>query len=181
LTRPHFTIYIQYIISFIKNYVLVFIGVGLSACGPDLAEECNTLAPIAASIEVGTGATDFTPIGTQTRFELGPQGGWHVYASIRTQGLYPGVLGEFDETAPKITYRLNNDAGEIVGGFEGLPKPMRDLGNNTAAMVGEFAILAIDDASLAEGLSVTVIAKVEDACGKLVETSTKTVLSESAL
>ena len=153
----------------------------LWACGSDTIEECETLAPIAASIEVGTGATEFTPIGDQTRFELGPQGGWHVYASIRTLGLYPGVLGEFDDTAPKITYRLNNDEGEMVGGFEGLPKPLRDLGNNTAAMIGEFAVLAFDDASLAEDLPVTIIAKAEDACGKLVETSTKTVLSESAM
>ena len=165
----------------LKSYLLALTAFVLWSCGSDITEECETLAPIAASIEVGTGATEFTPIDAQTRFELGPQGGWHVYASIRTMGLYPGILGEFDETAPKIGYRLENEAGEMVGGFEGLPKPMRDLGNNTAEIIGEFAVLAFDDASLAEGLPVTIIAKVEDACGKLVETSTKTILSESAM
>ena len=160
---------------------MALIALGLWGCGSDKIEECETLATVSASIEVGTGATEFTPIGPETGFELGPQGGWHVYASIRTVGLYPGVLGEFDETAPQISYRLENEAGEMVGGFEGLPKPMRGLGNNTAEIIGEFAVLAFDDASLAEGLPVTIIAKVEDACGKLVETSTRTILSESAM
>ena len=181
LTRPLFAIYILYIVPLIKTCILALIAFSLCACGSDTIEECETLATVNASIEVGTGATEFTPIGPETGFELGPQGGWHVYASIRTMGLYPGILGEFDETAPKITYRLNNEAGEMVGGFDEVPKPMRNLGDNAAEIIGEFAVLAFDDASLAEGLPVTIIAKVEDACGKLVETSTKTVLSESAM
>ena len=152
-----------------------------TSCEAELPEECEGLLMVPSSLAIGTGSGMYEPIGMTTLFEQGPQGGWHVYASLRATGLFGGTPGVFDETLPLVTYKLNAEDGSLTGGFESQPRAMKSTGNDETELVGEFAVLGIDDPSLAEGIEVTITAKVRDVCGQFVETSTRTRLTESAL
>ena len=151
-----------------------------ASCEAELPEECEGLLMVPSSLAIGTGSAMYEPIGMTTLFEQGPQGGWHVYASLRATGLFGGTPGVFDETLPLVTYKLNAEDGSLTGGFESQPRAMKSTGNDETELVGEFAVLGIDDPSLAEGIEVTITAKVRDVCGQFVETSTRTRLTESA-
>ena len=98
---------------------LSFLGCELSISPCELAE---TYTP---SVQVGMGESRFVSIddGDLVPFHYGPQGGQHVYGSIRTQGFAPGFALVFGgvRDGVDINYSLYASDTEIGwGGGEGI-------------------------------------------------------------
>lgn len=114
----------------------------LAACDPNLAP----------GLEIGTGEIAFVPLtdGDTLQIIQGPQGGFHLLASLRVHGIAPGDRGDLTEpTNPTITFSVTDDAGDghiAIGPItQGLDSaPLREW-PFTHQMTGRFAILDITD------------------------------------
>ena len=80
------------------------------------------------TVELGTGEAGFEPLadGDTLGWVAGPQGGFHVYGSVRTQGL--SIATAF--TAPEDTWadlrmELLDPGGRAVAGFPFTPRVFR--------------------------------------------------------
>lgn len=152
----------------------------LVACEDGGTGGCDDLADVQASLEIGTGQLAFEPIGEVTGFERGPQGGYHVYGSLRAPGVWSGNEDAFDETRPVVSFTLVDDAGGFSGGYLNLVRPMTNNDEGVAELVGDLVILDISEPSQAEDADVTLAAEVTDACGVTVSAEATTRLAEGA-
>ena len=152
----------------------------LVGCGPDLDAICEDLADDDPVLEVGTGVNGFEAVGAVTGFEFGPQGGLHIYASLRAHGLYGGEEDRLDETLPLLTYTFSSSDGAVSGGFQNQPRTMTALDDGGYERVGDPGILSTDEPSEAEGVDVEIIAVMQDACGRTASSTASTRLSEGA-
>ncbi|HMV70201.1 MAG TPA: hypothetical protein PKA64_25390 [Myxococcota bacterium] len=90
--------------------------------------------------ELGTGATALEPLvdGQDLPQVRGPQGGWHVYGSVRCHGIVAGdTENPLNPENPVVTWKLD-DGGRLVAGYEGLPRPMSTP--EGAALTGELIV-----------------------------------------
>lgn len=133
-----------------------------------------------ATLEVGTGADAFEPLtdGDDLVLVMGPQGGYHVWGSLRATGVVPGdPLNLADPKNPLIGLSLWVN-GEMVGGYQGLPRGLREDGD-AWVRVGETVVLtglSVDDAL---GQTATLRAQLEDATGaRLMDEVTGTLTAE---
>ena len=123
----------------------------------------DTAAACAASVELGTGVTDFAPIGDTLTVVHGPQGGWHATAAARWCGLAAPV------TASATAYW---DAEAITVGqspvYDKLPVPL-DRDGCCFEMLDLTTYLLLPDGSLAgpalHNQSVTLTLTVVDGLG----------------
>lgn len=152
----------------------------LVACDGGGAGGCDDLADVEASLEIGSGQLAFEPLGEVTGFERGPQGGYHVYGSLRAPGVWTGNEDAFDETRPVVSFTLVDDAGGFTGGYLNLVRPMTNNDEGVAELVGDLIILDITEPADAEDAAVTLAAEVQDACGTTVTAEATTRISEGA-
>ena len=128
----------------------------LAGCPPPCPEP-----PV--SLEIGTGEAAFEPIAAPLPVVNGPQGGWHVFGSLRGTGLWSG--GDeplFDGTAPTVTFGVVAEA--FVAGYEDLARPLIDTADGVE-LAGELLVWDVDEPSALDGLAATLSATVIDACG----------------
>lgn len=133
----------------------------ITACAPE-----PTCGPAEdATLELGTGVAAFEPILTEVSYEPGPQGGFHVWGSLRAQGIAPGKPNQFgDPDNPVVSYTITLD-GEIVGGFTEVRRPFfRTDTIGVYEIIGEELFLFGDPEPLV-GREVQLDAAVLDACG----------------
>ncbi|HMV68019.1 MAG TPA: hypothetical protein PKA64_14325 [Myxococcota bacterium] len=131
-----------------------------------LAAGC-TQAP---AIEIGTGDLDFVPLTPGQEIEVirGPQGGYHVLASVRTRGVEPGDpenLASPDN--PEVRFRVTVEGEDITltGAYrQGLDTFEAD-GGWTHQMVGRLCILDIPDDDVLAGRSIHFDVRLLDATG----------------
>ena len=143
-------------------------------------DPCRDLSDTEPSIEIGTGWEAFIPIGDITGFEKGPQGGFHIYASLRATGLFGGDANDLVNTMPSLTYSVESEDGTLTGGFVGMRRPMEYLDDGRAERLGDLAILSSYEPSEMEGVEVDIFAEMEDTCGRNAMSTTNTILSEGA-
>lgn len=123
-----------------------------------------------AYLEVGTGNTAFEAVsdGQVVPYVQGPQGGWHVWGSLRMGGLIPGDPEDVSNADnPLVTFHVQVD-GADVGGFDVLPRGFAPNGDGYER-VGDTLILQITDSAELEGSAAVLTAVVTDACGATVE------------
>ena len=148
--------------------------------GSGCSDPCAELLNVDSLVEIGTGWDTFMPIGEITGFEKGPQGGFHIYASLRASGVYGGNERNLGETMPFITYKIESADGLLTGGFERMLRPMESLNDGRIERLGDLAILSSYEPSEMEGVEVEIYAEIEDICGNKATATTQTVLSEGA-
>jgi len=151
----------------IRSILLLSVCLGLSSCGDDgvpnpmpsppdasgdaLARE--DASPSGPRVELGTGTTRFETIADDGAQELplvlGPQGGWHIHASVR--------LHEIDVDRCSLLYELRNESGEVVNYPAEIILSERRMvreGNHWLRS-GDFVILDITMPSAAVGQTMT--------------------------
>ncbi len=161
--------------------VLSLVPAFLIACEPVSYPECRRFLAADPVLEIGTGIESFEPLPDELGYEFGPQGGWHVWGSLRTEGVWPGIEGTPNETTPVVSFTLDAVDGDLTGGYERLRRPMVQQGDFEGYLVGEQVILDITDASQADGVEVDLSATVEDACGTVVTATRRVVLRDGLL
>lgn len=117
-----------------------------------------------ASLTAGLGASAFGTLdaGGPVPYELGPQGGFHVWGALHATGIVPGNPERYDDPDnPIVTFVLEGEDGP-VGGFAGLPVVFNDDGD--AFGIQLFLTFTADDTT--PGTPVTLTAELDDACGK---------------
>jgi hypothetical protein len=109
----------------------------LSHTDPDTEVE-----PVVAC-ELGTGEMTFEDLedGDDLVVVHGPQNGWHVYGSVRCVGVVvPDSLDPRLEGQPFVRMVVLDELGALMGGYEGLPRPMAQDGEE-ALLIGDIVIL----------------------------------------
>ncbi len=94
--------------------VLVVTATLTAACG---GPSCDDLDGTTPSVTVGTGESSFDPLseGDHLTPAWGPQGGQHLWASVRTTGLHPGSLGSRSAVSPStIAISVHDDEGAVA-------------------------------------------------------------------
>jgi len=142
-------------------------GLGALALAAIACGESGPTGP--AIVELGTGAVDFEPLddGDEILVTQGPQGGFHVLGSIRTQGLEPGDSENLNHPDNPLTEfelraggsRVDNETASYVQGLD-------PAGNGHHEMVGRLVILAIFDDDELDGMAVTLTVTVTDDGGR---------------
>ena len=117
-------------------------------------------------MEVGTGEATFEALadGDALVYDLGPQGGWHVFGSLRAAGVVPGDAEDFSSPDNPIVSFLVHLDGAPLGGYEDLPRPLDPAGDRFE-LVGDTLVLDILDAEEIDGREATLDATLNDACG----------------
>lgn len=71
-----------------RAFILVLV-----ACLAGCASASAVTDPVEARLELGTGTARFLPVADGDALEMihGAQGGWHVWVSVRTEGLTQGL------------------------------------------------------------------------------------------
>lgn len=132
----------------------------LGACDPVDPDVCAA----EASLTAGLGASAFSTLdaGGPVPYELGPQGGFHVWGALHATGITPGNPDRYDDPDnPIVTFVLEGEDGP-VGGFAGLPVVFNADGD--AFGIQLFLTFTADDTT--PGTPVTLTAELDDACGK---------------
>jgi hypothetical protein len=120
----------------------------------------------------------FVEFSELTFFERGPQGGLHIYGSVRGQGLWGGRGSGINENTPLLTYTVISDDGSVTGGFTGLAKTMDTLRGGGIERIGDLAVLGTFDATAVEGVEVEIFAELSDSCGRSASARSRTRLEE---
>ena len=146
------------------------VGLALMGCGSDV--QCEDVAEIAPSLELGS-ETPFEALGDRTRLEYGPQGGQHIYGSLRATGIVGRETYNRPEELPRVSFIVSTDDVAFLGGVQLLPDVMTV---NADMSVEWTSLLPIDDAN-PEGLELQIDAEIVDFCGTRVSASGSTVLT----
>ncbi len=142
-------------------------------CGAPAAGDTGPLSPCeeaaltTPAAELGTGSTIFEPLedGDTIEFIQGAQGGFHIYGSLRAQGVLPGNRDDLtDPDNPMVRMQVSRD-GEPFGGFDFLPRPLKVRSDGQLELVGEIVILEVSDRDEAAGVEIVLEAELIDACG----------------
>lgn len=132
----------------------------LSGCASVTCEDAERISPV---LEVGVGEELWTPVseGDEIYMVEGPQGGYHVFVGVRTEGVVPGVRAARGPVPPEIRYELVDDAGRSVGEGE-RSWPLRG-DEEEALAVGD--LLVVDIWELRSPGTYLLKADLVDACG----------------
>lgn len=156
-----------------------WMALGLVACTKELEDSGPCSGGAAdAYVEVGTGNTVFEAVtdGQVVPYVQGPQGGWHVWGSLRMGGLIPGDPEDVSSTDnPIVTFKVQVD-GADVGGFDALPRGFSPSGD-AFERVGDTLILQITESAQLEGSAAVLTATVTDTCGTTVEDARSVALT----
>ncbi|MCP4804013.1 MAG: hypothetical protein GY913_19340 [Proteobacteria bacterium] len=147
----------------------------LAACGP--RDPCERAAAYEPVVELGIGEDAFLPVqdGDTLQAEFGPQGGHHVWISLRSTGLEPGTWPQLLQGDPGPVLFLEYvglDDTETLGELDTYERPFRGDAES-AELLGERLMVwnwpEEEDAwgrTVSEG---TLYLTAEDSCGTQVE------------
>ncbi|MEQ1503574.1 MAG: hypothetical protein ABMB14_15155 [Myxococcota bacterium] len=127
--------------------------------------DCQSVGSI--EVEVGTGTAGFEPVadGGPVSFFQGPQGGYHVFVSLRAVGIDPGDAADpFGPDSPTVTLSVTAD-GDVVGQIADQPRLFED-GPDGALLIGEQVVLEVLDPPSLDGAAATLSGEVTDRCGR---------------
>jgi len=119
------------------------------------------------SVEIGTGEIEFVPLESGETLQIiqGPQGGFHLLASLRVHGIIPGDRGNLEDASnPTITFDVIHEGaslisiGPITQGLDSAP--LREF-PYTHQMTGRFAILDINADDELDGETVSLSVHIE--------------------
>lgn len=138
----------------------------VAACDPASPQACEAAAEVPGVLEIGTGAEDFAPLqhGDEVEIAYGPQGGQHVYGSLRADGIVTALVSLSDEDDPRVTYEVHLDDGTLLGGYQDFPRRFQRDGESHL-LVGDELVLDYREEGF-DGLPITLVATVVDACGR---------------
>lgn len=124
-------------------------------------------------VELGTGELDFEALTPGQEIEVirGPQGGYHLLASVRTQNLDPGDPTNLAASNnPEVKFRVawNGDDITLTGSYrQGLDAYESD-GGWTHQMVGRLCILDIPDDDVLADQSIHFSVELSDSTGLVI-------------
>lgn len=116
------------------------------------------------------GATEFTVVEDdgELPFVRGPQGGYHVVAALRAEGIHaPGGDAVVDPDNPRVTYTVSG-TDRPLGGYVDAPRPFVADGEGWL-LLDELLVLDVQAPEEIDGADATVEAAVEDVCGRVAE------------
>jgi hypothetical protein len=132
----------------------------LGGCHPVEPDVCAAEATLAAGL--GASAFGVMEEGGAVPYELGPQGGFHVWGALHATGIVPGNPDRYDDPDnPIVTFVLQGEDGPL-GGFAGLPVVFNADGE--AFGIQLFLSFTADDTT--PGTPVALTAELDDACGR---------------
>ncbi len=143
----------------------VVLGAALAGCPSGV--DCDALAETPATIELGTGSAVFKSLddGDDLEIELGPQGGMHVWGSVRLTGVHPGDPDDpLSLDNPLLQFSVT-EADGTTRAFADARGALRVRDDGTVERIGEvvqFNTGRIDDVAWHE---VTWAVTFADACG----------------
>ena len=145
----------------------------LAGCAPSTQIGADT-APYpsctngqSASLELGTGPTAFAPLsdGDALDMDQGVQGLFHVYGSLRADGVVPGDPQDFSSpTNPIVSMEVMRD-GQSVGGYRDIARPLDPDPDQGFVLAGDIVLLDITAFAELEGATVLFSVDLEDMCG----------------
>lgn len=141
--------------------------IALLACEPE-EDPCVAAAAFDPSLTVSEGMGPFRALsdGDALASESGPQGGEHVWVSLRTTGLDPGayaLVGD-DRPGPKALVGLYDD----LGAEQGFGSIARVPWEGDAAQAETTDLQVFLSYEWPRGGEVELVAEAEDACGTTV-------------
>lgn len=157
----------------------------IALCGcPGRDDEDTSCPTLETTVELGTGVDTFIPLsdGDPLPFERGPQGGYHVYGSLRATGVDVGDPNyPFELTNPHIWFSVEQEGAEIALLVD-QPRaltPLDDAGH--FGVLGELVIFSVPDPTTLNGTTARLTGRLTDRCERGGEDSREVVLSLTAL
>lgn len=141
---------------------------GLVACAPEPEPE-----PVDPAIELGTGDIDFEPLadGGDIYVIHGPQGGYHLLASLRVVGIETGNPDDpADAINPTMTFSVEHGGADITltGQYhQGLDPIVPEGGAWSHQTVGRLCILDIADDDVLDGEPIHFAVEIADTEGRV--------------
>ena len=125
----------------------------------------------APAVELGTGELQFVPLDPGQEIEVirGPQGGYHLLASVRTHDVDPGDPDNLAaENNPEVQFSVVVDGVDITltGAYRQGLDAVEAEGGWTHEMVGRFCILDIPDDDVLADQSINFSVTLTDAEGR---------------
>ncbi|MCB9680424.1 MAG: hypothetical protein H6733_03055 [Alphaproteobacteria bacterium] len=141
---------------------------GSGACRP-CATACEALPDAPTEVQLGTGerAWEAVPEGGTLVIRSGPQGGYHVFASLVASGFLPGTPTDVtDPCNPVVDFDLTTDDGTVRDVYQEVSRPLRANGA-AYELVGDTVTLDLteDEVAAAVGKAATLSVVVRDPCG----------------
>jgi hypothetical protein len=116
----------------------------------------------------------FVPVEAGATFEVekGNQGLWHIYASVRCHNVVAGD-GEDprDPTNPVVSWTVVSTTGDLLAGYQSLPRPMDLFGTGAARLHHEILVWRVGVYEDAIHRDASLQFTLRDASGATVETS----------
>ena len=117
-------------------------------------------------VEVGTGQSTFVPMpgGGDLPFFQGPQGGFHVYGSVRARGYNPAATdAATDPDHPAVQFRLRL-GGQSIASSTLLHWSLAPVADGWRTRAGAFVIMTVPSPLQLDGDAVTLEVQVTDRC-----------------
>lgn len=143
---------------------------GKDSSGP--TDDTGTAPKLDPALEIGTGDIAFVPIadGDTVFVVFGPQGGYHINASLRVQGIDNGEptdvdapdnpVTAFSATLDGVSINLSGDATTYKQGIDPVPGEP-----GVYEMIGRRLLLNITDDAQLDGEEIVMTVHVEDKDG----------------
>ena len=152
---------------------------GPSAPPPGACEDAALTPP---SATLGTGGSEFTdlPDGADLEVQVGFQGGFHVWGSVRTTGLYPGNQADYrDHANPLVRFQVALPDGTIVADTGDQRRPLNPNSTGEFDLVGQVVRLPNDSVSALANQQVSLSVSITDGCATTVMDSRNVRLIEN--
>ncbi len=164
----------------------------LPACGPladNLDLPCAERRP--AELTVGTGEDAFEPVAGVIALQFGPQGGAHLWLSVRTRSLGPSVRISYGvrdvatgmplsqpglQSITELVYNAGQEAHEAAGLY-GYLNDVFVVPDEDGPVEGAGKVLYVRDLV---GRRASLWAKVEDACKKPIKAEVEATIQGDA-
>ena len=131
---------------------------------------CEAAALEGLDCEVGGGTVVIESLGhaEELPFVQGPQGGFHVFGSFRAYGVHPGEWGGAIGPETPIVNFLVLENEEMLGGYQGLHRPLKTRTDGTKELVGEILVLGVGTRDEAANRTVDLLVELVDTCGNTI-------------
>jgi hypothetical protein len=159
---------------------------GLLAVAVWCAAACNATGapPAPATMEIGTDDGGYLALanGGTIKAYMGPQGGFHVYLTVRATGIDPGQAGEAptscalsgDFTNPCVDFIVTDvDSGRVLDIFSPLRLPLTSENGYLDVVPARLVQLDIRSLDEVDGKRLRLAAKLTDRAGLTVEASSE--------
>ena len=160
---------------------LLFAGCPQDSNNPP-ADACEQAALEAPSANLGTGSTLFAALddGDDLEVHQGAQGGFHVWGSVRTTGLYPGNQADYrDHANPLVRFQVALPDGTIVADTGDQRRPLNPNSTGEFDLVGQVVRLPNDSVSALANQQVSLSVSITDGCATTVMDSRNVRLIEN--